>query len=89
MTDVQRSPAEPVVTTVHTPEEVKQLPEGSFVIWNVSDCEERQAAVVRIYDDQKSMEHTKSDSYWVDGIHMIEYPALALTWPTTDDTVVD
>lgn len=75
---------EPVITTVRTVDEAKQLPEDSLVIWRDSVNDERQAAVVRVYDGQRSMEHTKSGSYWVDGIHMIEYPALALTWPTTD-----
>lgn len=84
MTNMQNSSTEPAVAVVRRVEDVNELPEGSLVIWVDSLNEERQAAVVREYDGQRSMEHTKSGSYWVDGIHMIEYPALALTWPTTD-----
>lgn len=76
--------AEPAVTVVHTVEEADQLPEGALVIWIDGVSKERQAAVVRMYDGQRSMEHTKSGSYWVDGIHMIEYPAQAFTWPASE-----
>lgn len=76
---------QPTVTVCNTADDVNALPDNTLVTWIDSLEGVRQAAVVHDYEGDRTIEHTVSRSYWVDGIHMIEYPALALVWPTTNN----
>lgn len=81
--DVQVPPTPPTMSTVWNIAEVRRLPMGSVVIWCDGEVfgGDRRAGVLNDWGGEVSIQHTDTNNYYIDDLEMIEFPALALTWP--------
>ena len=85
--DVQVPPVRPEIAVLWTIDEARRLAEGSVVIWgDAGPSSARRAAVIHNDDLGVSIEHTNSIIYYETDLELIEYPALALTWPALGDS---